>query len=129
MLAMREPMDRAEGEIEHVAAEVLGGLFDGLSGGTPRSVRAYREEDALLLVLRVGPGVIDDDGTLHRRDGLGAVSLLAMPEFVADAVHERCGRTLLPGSLSVCGGRGLVVFAFTAPVEPLWGEAGLRMAS
>lgn len=128
-MAVRGPMDRAQERIEDVAADVLGGLFAALAGGPPRSLRAYQEDDALLLVLRVEPGMLDDDGTLHRPGGLGDVSLLAMPELVADGVRERCGRTLVPGNLSACSSRGLAVFAFSAAAEPAWGLPGLRMAS
>ncbi|MGH2852480.1 MAG: hypothetical protein ACRDLP_17925 [Solirubrobacteraceae bacterium] len=121
-------MDRAQERIEDVAADVLGVLFAGLAGGPPRSLRAYQEDDALLLVLRVEPGMLDDDGTLRRSRGLGDVSLLAMPELVADGVRERCGRTLVPGNLSACAERGLAVFAFSAAADA-WGLPGLRLAS
>ena len=126
---MRGPMDRAQERIEDVAAEVLGGLFAGLAGGPPRSLRAYQEDDALLLVLRVERGMLEDDGTLRRPGGLGDVSLLAMPDLVADGVRERCGRTLIPGNLSACSSRGLAVFAFSVVSESAWGLPGLRMAS
>jgi hypothetical protein len=131
--AMRGPTARAGERVELIVADVLGQLFAGLAGGAPRSLRAYQEEDALLVVLRVDPGMLEDDGMLRRPGGLGEASLLAMPELVADAVRERCGCELVPGNLSVCSERGLAVFAFSvgdaAAVRSAWEPPVLRMAS
>ena len=75
-------------------------------------MRAYRDEEALLLLLRFEPEAAEDCGT-GDADPLVAVAMHAMPGMIASAVEARTGVRLDPGNLSLCSARGLAVFAFT----------------
>jgi hypothetical protein len=95
---------------------VLGDLYRAVSGHAPRAVRAYNDEDALLLLLRFEHGALAGEQGDALAPPLEA-AFLAMPSMVATAVRTRAGRSLAPGNVSVCVERGLAVFAFTT-VEP-----------
>ena len=76
-------------------------------------MRAYQDEDAILLLLRFDPAETEN-GSLERCSPLLDTAFLAMPGMIASAVEARTGRRLSPGNLSVCADRGLAVFAFSA---------------
>lgn len=99
--------------VDLLACEVLADLYRAYCGTPPLAVRAYRDEEALLLLLRFDPDTIDD-GASGEGDPLVAVALHAMPGMVASGVEARTGARLAPGNLSLCSARGLAVFAFSA---------------
>ena len=99
--------------VGNLASEVLTDLYTVVCGHRPTAVRAYHEDDALLLMLRFEPEAIGD-GSVDVPDALLDAAFAAMPGMIASAVEARTGRWLLPGSLSVCVERGLAVFAFSA---------------
>jgi hypothetical protein len=98
--------------IDSVAGEALGNLYTAVTGEAPRRIRAYHEDDALLLLLRFDPSLLPDSSGEHF-EPLIDISFMAMPDMIAEAVHEATGRTVMPGNLSICLERGLAVFAFS----------------
>ena len=103
-------------QVGNLASEVLTDLYTIVCGHAPTAVRAYHEDDALLLMLRFDPDAIGD-GPLELPDALLDTAFAAMPGMISSAIEARTGRWLLPGSLSVCIDRGLAVFAFSAMDE------------
>ena len=99
--------------VGNLASEVLTDLYTVVCGHRPTAVRAYHEDDALLLMLRFEPEAIGD-GSVEVPEALLDTAFAAMPGMIASAIEARTGRWLLPGSLSVCVERGLAVFAFSA---------------
>jgi hypothetical protein len=102
--------------IADMATDVLTDLYRAVCGRQPKAVRAYNDDDALLLLLRFEPSEIEDgdqDGLEH----LLETAFLAMPGMIASAVEARSGHRMVPGNLSVCADRGLAVFAFNAVDE------------
>src|SRR5271155_864474 len=99
-------------EVDSLASEALASLYTAVAGETPRALRAYREDDALLLLLRFDPALLVDASGEHF-EALIDVSFMAMPELIAEAVRQGTGRTLAPGNLSICSQRGLAVFTFS----------------
>lgn len=118
----------AQETVDDVAASVLATLYAAVTGLWPRGLRAYHEDDALLVLLRFDRSLLEDE--TGRFDPLIHVSLQAMPELVAEAVYGRTGRRVLPGTLSISAERGLAAFAFIvledAAVEDLL-EAGSEL--
>jgi hypothetical protein len=100
-------------DIGSLAGEALTELYTVVWGHRPTTVRAYHEDDALLLMLRFDPDAIGA-GPVDVPDALLDAAFAAMPGMIASAIEARTGRWLLPGSLSVCIERGLAVFAFSA---------------
>lgn len=98
--------------VDLLACEVLADLYRAYCGAPPLAVRAYRDEEALLLLLRFEPEA-SEDCDAGAADPLIAVAMHAMPGMVASAVEARTGVRLDPGNLSLCSARGLAVFAFT----------------
>ena len=96
-----------------LAGEVASDLYFAVSGQRPKTIRAYHDDDALLLLVRFDPAELADGTTLE-------TAFMAMPGMIASAVEARCGQRLAPGNLSVCAERGLAVFAFNAAEQ----EAG-----
>ena len=99
-----------------LASEVLKELYRAVSGSEPVAVRSYRDEDAILLLLRFDATELETG-----REGFAPfldTAFLAMPGMVASAVEARTGLRLAAGNLSVCAERGLAVFAFSALEEP-----------
>jgi hypothetical protein len=98
--------------VDLLACEVLADLYRAYCGAPALGVRAYRDADALLLLLRFEPGSIepDEEGDL---DPLISAALRSMPGLIASAVEARAGVRLAPGNLSACSARGLAVFAFS----------------
>jgi hypothetical protein len=103
-------------DIDSVAGEALGNLYTAVTGEAPRRLRAYHEDDALLLLLRFDPALVAE-ASGEQFEPLIDISFMAMPDMVAEAVYEATGRTLLPGNLSICPERGLAVFAFSVLEE------------
>jgi hypothetical protein len=99
-----------------LAREVLMDLYRALSGHSPKAVRVYGEDDALLLLLRFDPRELGGSSEVSF-EPLIDTTFMALPSMVASAVQHRAGRTLYPGNLSVCADRGLAVFAFSALEE------------
>ena len=99
-----------------LATEVLRDLYEAVAGHEPAAVRSYRDEDAILLLLRFEPAELAD-GEVEDIAPFLDTAILAMPGMVASAVEARTGQRLAPGNLSVCADRGLAVFAFSALEE------------
>jgi hypothetical protein len=99
-----------------LAGEVLIDLYHALSGHSPKAVRVYGEDDALLLLLRFNPAELVGSSEISV-EPLIDTTFIALPSMIASAVQRRAGRTLYPGNLSVCADRGLAVFAFSALEE------------
>ena len=100
-----------------LASEVLRDLYQAVTGHEPAAVRSYRDEDAILLLLRFARNEsadVDGDDFVPFLD----TAILAMPGMVASAVEARTGQRLAPGNLSVCAERGLAVLAFSVLEEP-----------
>ncbi|HEY7966083.1 MAG TPA: hypothetical protein VID68_03570 [Solirubrobacteraceae bacterium] len=95
-------------EVECVAAEVLRELYDAFAGEPPRALRAYRERDTLLLLLR-----FDAHAGALRAEVEPDVAFMALPSIVAEAVGARTGLRLRAGDASVCAATGLAVLGFT----------------
>jgi hypothetical protein len=100
-------------DVGNLASEVLSELYTVVCGHRPTTVRAYHEDDALLLMLRFDPEAISA-GPVDVPDALLDSAFATMPGMIASAIEARTGRWLHPGSLSVCVERGLAVFAFSA---------------
>ena len=110
-----------------LAVTVVADLYRAVTGRSPRALRAYQDEDALLVLLRFDPQemhVDPDDGV----EPLLQTAFMAMPGMVATAVHARSGAQLVPGNLSVCPERGLAVFAFTEAEPVALADPGARPA-
>lgn len=102
--------------IADLASDVLTELYRAVCGHAPRAVRAYHDDDALLILVRFDPAHMSDigpDGFDQLLDG----AFVAMPGMIASALEARTGRRMVPGNLSVCEDRGLAVFAFNAADE------------
>ena len=98
--------------VDLLACEVLADLYRAYCGTRPLAVRSYRDEEALLLLLRLDPDSPEEDPTDAGQ--LAGTALRAMPGMIASAVEARTGARLAPGNLSFCSERGLAVLAFTA---------------
>jgi hypothetical protein len=101
-----------EEPVDAVATSALATLYSAVTGERPRALRAYHEHDALLMLLRFDRRQLEG-ATGGRNEPLIDSSLMALPELVAEAVHDRTGHVLVPGNLSISVERGLAVFAFT----------------
>jgi hypothetical protein len=98
--------------IDELASEVLHDLYVALTGDAPRSRRAYRENDALMLILRFDPTILPGaDG--NELEPFAEACFMAILDIVAEVVSARSGREVTPGNLSVCAKSGLAVFAFS----------------
>lgn len=121
--------------VEAVALDILDTVFVRVTGVAPRALRAYGDGDALLLLLRFDPALLERP-SMSTVEPLVDIAFMALPTLIADAVRERTGRGFLPGNLTVCAERGLAVFGFTvldeqsaAAGRPLCIGGGLRLAS
>jgi hypothetical protein len=113
---MLDPTSNTPAAIDPVgllASEVLKDLYRAVCGREALAVRAYQDEDAILLLLRFDPAEADSDAAGSFEPMLDT-AFLAMPGMIASAVEARTGRRLAAGNLSVCADRGLAVFAFSA---------------
>src|ERR1700733_8438800 len=98
---MLDPTSNTPAAIDPVglrASEVLKDLYRAVCGREPLAVRAYQDEDAILLLLRFETSETDSRGREPRLD----TAFLAMPGMIASAVEARVGRRLMPGNLSIC---------------------------
>ena len=109
---------RSDDAVDAVAVDVLSALFEAVTGAPPRTLRAYRADDALLLLVRYD-GVATDPPV--------EIALMALPALVAEAVAKRTGRTVVSGGVSLCAPKELAVLAFSV-VDESPSEAGLRLA-
>jgi hypothetical protein len=110
MLQMIDP--QLDMSVDEIASQALGSLYTDMSGEAPLALCAFRDGDALLLLLRFDRELLE--GADETRFGpLSALSFMALPELVAEVVRLRASRTPVPGSLSVSEERGLAVFAFS----------------
>ncbi|HEX4035201.1 MAG TPA: hypothetical protein VHX66_12235 [Solirubrobacteraceae bacterium] len=115
---MTEQATSTSENVECIAAEVLRDLYWAFAGEPPRALRAYRDEDALLLLLRFEAS----------RDAEPDVAFMALPSMVAEAVTHRTGRVLVPRDASVCASSGLAVLGFalldaaSGALRPLTGD-------
>jgi hypothetical protein len=98
--------------LDSLATSVLANLYTAVTGEAPRALRAYYDDDTMLLLLRFNPALLADPSGEHF-EPLIDISFMAMPEMIAEAVREGTGRTLVPGNLSICAQRGLAVLAFS----------------
>ena len=126
--------------VDSLATSVLRNLYTAVTGEAPRALRTYYDDDTLLLLLRFNPALLADPSGEHF-EPLIDISFMAMPEMIAEAVHEGTGRTLVPGNLSICAQRGLAVLAFSVleddddgdsdpfTVPPAQSDGELRRAS
>ena len=76
-------------------------------------MRAHRDGDGLLLLLRFAPELMEIAGGPSFAP-LVDRSFVALPELVAEAVRVRTAQTLVPRNVNVSAERGLAVFAFSA---------------
>ena len=101
-----------------LASEILADLYWAVCGVEPKAVRAYSEDDALLLLLRFEPEEVKD-GPFDGSEPLLFTAFAAMPALIGAAVEARTGQRLCPGNLLLCSERGLAVLAFSAIDEAL----------
>jgi hypothetical protein len=100
------------------AASVLANLYAVVHGERPVGVRAWCDDGALLMLLRLaGPMPFSDP----QREHPGKLPYEAIPALVAAAVRLQTGWELTVGSWSVESDLGLVTFVFRLPPEPLDG--------
>lgn len=110
-----------------LAVSIAAELYRAVTGRSPQALRAYQDENALLVLLRFDPqemAVDPADGV----EPLLQTAFMAMPGMVATAVAARSGVQLVPGNLSVCPERGLAVFAFTETETASIASPGARPA-
>jgi hypothetical protein len=109
---------QSDDAVDAAAVEVLRALVEAVTGTAPRTLRVYRDDDALLLLLRYEGSAIDPPVE---------IALMALPSLVAEAVTKRTGRHIVGGGVSLCAPQGLAVLAFSVSDEAP-GDAGLRLA-
>jgi hypothetical protein len=123
--------DLLDGErVGAFAASVLADLYAVVHGERPVGVRAWCDDGALLMLLRLaGPMPFTGGQRAHP----GKLPYEAIPELVAAAVRLQTGCELAVGSWSVESDLGLVTFVFRLPPEPLDGsrlpQAGVAATS
>jgi len=111
MLQMIDPC--LDESVDEIASQALESLYTDVWGEEPLALRAHRDEDGLLLLLRFDPELIQRAGGTPFGP-LVDRSLMALPELVAEAVRVRTAQTLVPRNVNVSAERGLAVFAFSA---------------
>ncbi len=120
MIEVLRLIDTAPGSsaVDAVAVDVLAGLFEGTTGAPPRSLRAYRDGDVLLLVLRFAA----DEPPVE-------AALIALAQLVCEGVARRTRASLAALSVSLSAERCLAVLAFGAPQAPAAEPVRLLRAS
>lgn len=107
--------------LAEVAKAALEEVHAALYGRPPAAVRAWRDGDAILLVLRLA--LEADAHSPHAGPPLGAIA-----EMISTAVYQRTGEMLSGTGQSTDPDRGLAVLAFeraravriaAVPAEPL----------
>lgn len=111
MLQMTDPC--LDESVDEIASQTLESLYMEVWGEEPLAVRAHREDDGLLLLLRFDPELMEGAGGRSFEPAVDG-SFMALPELVAEAVRMRTAQTLVPRNLNVSAERGLAVFAFSA---------------
>ena len=111
MLQMTDPC--LDESVDEIASQALGSLYTEVWGEEPLALRAHRDDDGLLLLLRFDPEVMEGAGGRSFEPSVNR-SFTALPELVAEAVRMRTAQTLVPRNLNVSAERGLAVFAFSA---------------
>jgi len=111
MLQMTDPC--LDESVDEVASQALESLYAEVWGEEPLALRAHREDDGLLLLLRFDPDLMEGAAGTSCEPSVDP-SFMALPELVAEAVRVRTARTLVPRNLNVSAERGLAVFAFSA---------------
>jgi hypothetical protein len=111
MLQMIEPC--LEESVDELASQALGSLYTEVWGEEPLAIRAHRDDDGLLLLLRFDPELMEGAGSTSFEASVDR-SFMALPKLVAEAVRMRTAQTLVPRNLNVSAERGLAVFAFSA---------------
>ena len=99
--------------VDEIASQALGSLYTEVWGEEPLALRAHRDEDGLLLLMRFDPEAIEHAGSTSFEPSLER-SFVALPELVAEVVRVRTAQTLVPRNVNVSEERGLAVFAFSA---------------
>jgi len=99
--------------VDEIASQALGLLYEEVWGEEPLALRAHRDEDGLLLLLRFAPEPMEIAGGPASAP-MADRSFMALPELVAEAVRVRTAQTLVPRNVNVSMERGLAVFAFSA---------------
>ena len=99
--------------VDEIASQALGLLYEEVWGEEPLALRAHRDEDGLLLLLRFAPEPMELAGGPSSAPVTDR-SFMALPELVAEAVRVRTAETLVPRNVNVSVERGLAVFAFSA---------------
>ncbi len=112
---MYDPLDSqaSRDRVAELASDMLADLYRAVCGHAAMAVRAYHDDDALLLLLRFDPAELTDGDTEHALES----AFGAIPDMIAAAIESRSGVHMSPGNLSVCADRGLAVFAFSAAEE------------
>lgn len=111
MLQMTDPC--LDESVDEIASQALGLLYTDVWGEEPLALRAHRDDDGLLLLLRFDPDLMERAGGTSL-EPLVDRSFIALPELVAEAVRVRTCQTLVPRNVNVSAERGLAVFAFSA---------------
>ena len=99
--------------VDEIAAQALGSLYAAVWGEEPLALRAHRDDDGLLLLLRFDPELMEGAGGTPFEPLLDR-AFVALPELVAEAVCTRTARTLVPRNVTASAERGLAVFAFSS---------------
>lgn len=111
MLQMTEP--HLDESVDEIASQALGSLYTDVWGEEPLALRAHREDDGLLLLMRFDPELMEGAGGTPFEPLLDR-SFMALPKLVAEAVRMRTAQTLVPRNVNASVERGLAVFAFSA---------------
>jgi len=99
--------------VDEIASQALESLYTDVWGEEPLALRAHRDDDGLLLLLRFDPELVEGAGGMSFEPLLER-SFMALPALVAEAVRMRTAQTLVPRNLTVSAERGLAVFAFSS---------------
>jgi hypothetical protein len=109
---------RSDDAVDAAAVDVLSALVEAVTGAPPRTLRAYRADDALLLLVRYEEAATDPPVE---------IALMALPALVAEAVANRTGRVLVSGGVSLCAPKELAVLTFSV-IDDAPCDLGLRLA-
>jgi hypothetical protein len=99
--------------VADLAGGVLAELYRAVCGHDAAAVRAYHDDEALLLLLRFDPDEMAEVVAADSDDELEG-AFVAMPGMIVSAVEAGSGHRMRPANLSVCADRGLAVFAFSS---------------
>jgi hypothetical protein len=111
MLQMIDPC--LDESVDEIASQALEPLYTDVWGEEPLALRAHRDDDGLLLLLRFDPELLESAGGPSFEPVVDR-SFTALPELIAEAVRVRTAQTIVPRNINVSAERGLAVFAFSA---------------